>query len=553
MMFAKILFSKHFLKKHLTLLLIFCLSAVLRLYNLSLVPPSPSLDEVSIGYNAFSILKTGSDEYGNYLPSLLRAYDDFRPALYVYLVIPFIQLFDLSVLAVRLPSVILSFLTVFSTYFLTKTLVVIGLKTREKAKTAEILAQITTLLLTISPWHIYLSRLGHEVNAGLAFFIFGLTFFLRKHIVLGLLFFTFSFMSYQAEKVFIPLFVLVLFVLFFKEFPPRKKQIFFGCVACLIIVLPLIRDSFAPNALIRFSATNALTSQQDRFQKEAFLFAKAKQYNDIFGQIIHNRRTVSLAIVAENYFSHFNPFWLFGNISEDKHKVPNLGLLYLWEAPFILVGLFFLLKAFTKKIFWLIILWMILSPLPGAITTNAPHAMRSYTFLPTWQFIAGIGIYMLYFHTQKIKAFTYLFLVFFCIVIFLSVGYFSYNYYVVFPKTWSASFQYAMRDTMRYVFTNANNKKVVFSNENNLYQSYMFFLFYSKFDPFIYLSSGGTKSGGFAEKHYLSKYEFRPIDWLRESAKGIYIGNINDFPKSIIFSKTFANLDGKPVIGIVEK
>src|SRR3989338_6504816 len=98
------------------------LAVFLRLYNLSNVPPSVSLDEVSIGYNAFSILKTGADEYGVNFPLLLRAYDNWRPALYVYLVIPFVKIFGLNVVSVRLPSVILSVLTVVATYFLVKEL-----------------------------------------------------------------------------------------------------------------------------------------------------------------------------------------------------------------------------------------------------------------------------------------------------------------------------------------------------------------------------------------------------------------------------------------------
>ena len=93
-----------------------------RFYNLNSVPPSATVDEVSIGYNAYSILKTGADEYGTRFPILLRAYDDYRPALYVYLVIPFVALLDLSVFAIRFPSAILSTLSVIAVYFLLREL-----------------------------------------------------------------------------------------------------------------------------------------------------------------------------------------------------------------------------------------------------------------------------------------------------------------------------------------------------------------------------------------------------------------------------------------------
>lgn len=147
-----------------------------RFYNLASVPPSPTVDEVSIGYNAYSILNTGRDEYGNFLPILLRAYDDWRPALYVYLVIPFLAIFGLDVLSVRLPSIILSSLSVIAVYYILKELfknsrlrLVLNFgKMEYKLGVAE----IAVFLMAISPWHIYISRLGHEVNAAYAFFIF---------------------------------------------------------------------------------------------------------------------------------------------------------------------------------------------------------------------------------------------------------------------------------------------------------------------------------------------------------------------------------------------
>src|SRR3989344_2585584 len=167
-------------KKTVVFLSIFIIAGFLRVWNLNSVPPSPSLDEVSIGWNAYSISKTGADEYGEKFPLLLRAYDDWRPALYVYLVIPFLKVFGLSTFAVRFPSIVLSLLSVATTYFLIKLLFA---KTNDKKNTlVEPLALLTMFLLAISPWHIYLSRLGHEVNAGLAFFLFALTFFFMKKI-----------------------------------------------------------------------------------------------------------------------------------------------------------------------------------------------------------------------------------------------------------------------------------------------------------------------------------------------------------------------------------
>ncbi|KKP95299.1 MAG: Glycosyl transferase family 39, partial [Candidatus Levybacteria bacterium GW2011_GWA2_36_13] len=106
--------------KLLPLFLVILVAIFFRFYQLGSVPPQPTVDEVSLGYNAYSILNTGSDEYGTRLPVLLRAYDDYRPALYSYLAVPFVKFFGLNVVSVRLPSVVLSVLTVVAVYFLTR-------------------------------------------------------------------------------------------------------------------------------------------------------------------------------------------------------------------------------------------------------------------------------------------------------------------------------------------------------------------------------------------------------------------------------------------------
>ena len=52
------------------------------------VPPSLNWDEVSLGYNAHSLQQTGRDEWGVVLPSLFRAFGDYKLPVYVYLTTP---------------------------------------------------------------------------------------------------------------------------------------------------------------------------------------------------------------------------------------------------------------------------------------------------------------------------------------------------------------------------------------------------------------------------------------------------------------------------------
>ena len=537
------------------LLGILLLSAFLRLFLLSSVPPSASLDEASIGWNAYSILHTGKDEYGNQFPILLRAYDDYRPALYVYLVVPFVKIFGLNAFSVRLPSVIFSILTVFAIYMLVKEMF-----KNQKVFNNEKLALITAFLVAISPWHIYLSRLGHEVNIGLSFFIFALLFFLKRRIYFSAFFFLLSFVSYQSEKIFIPVILFGVFLIFKKDITNLRKKIAIAAILSFIILLPFIKTTLSPDALLRFKATNIFDANKSRFIEQSLLLQKADKEHDFISKVLYNRRLLSIGIVSEAYLSHFNPVWLFTNASGDHHKVPSFGLLYLWTLPFILIGIYVLISGnFDSKIKKLIFLWFLAAPLSGAITTEYPHALRSLTFIPTWEIFTSIGLLFVYslIRREKIRKFA---LIFSFLITFFTLALLYKQYFEVFPRTQSGSFQYALSKAVPYVLENENSyRQVIFSNSDNLYQSYMFFLFYSKYDPALYQKQGGTESGGYSATHKFGKYEFRPFNIGIEEKGNLYIGNSAELNlKGIVASQVktlteISNLNGDKAIKIVTK
>jgi len=89
--------------KYLLVLILF-IAALLRLGNLGGNPPGLTPDEAALGYNAYSILKTGRDEYGQILPVVFKSFGDYKPELYVYLTVPSVAIFGLTEFAVRFPS-----------------------------------------------------------------------------------------------------------------------------------------------------------------------------------------------------------------------------------------------------------------------------------------------------------------------------------------------------------------------------------------------------------------------------------------------------------------
>ena len=95
----------------------------LRFWQLGSNPPSLTWDEVTWGYNAYSLGIDGRDEFGRFLPlDYLESFGDFKPPVYAYLAIIPVKLFGLNEFAVRFPSAFFGVLTVLATYFLVKTL-----------------------------------------------------------------------------------------------------------------------------------------------------------------------------------------------------------------------------------------------------------------------------------------------------------------------------------------------------------------------------------------------------------------------------------------------
>lgn len=139
------------------LFLIIIFAGFLRFYQLGSVPPSLNWDEASSGYNAYAILKTGKDEYGNFLPIEFRSFEDYKPPVYIYLTVPSVALFGLTEFAVRFPAALFGTLSILVFYLL-----LLELLTSFERNQRNLIALIGAFCLTVSPWHIQFSRAAYE-------------------------------------------------------------------------------------------------------------------------------------------------------------------------------------------------------------------------------------------------------------------------------------------------------------------------------------------------------------------------------------------------------
>ena len=546
-------------KKVLILLfsVIILVAVVLRFWQLGNVPVSPDWDEAALGYNAYSILHTGRDEYGKFLPVVLKSFGDYKPALYSYLVIPSIMAFNLTVFAVRFPSAVFGILTVIAVFFLVRELFN-GYKHRDE------LSLLSAFLLAISPWHIQFSRVAFESNVGLALNVFAALFFvlgLRKRLFLilssvpGAL----AIYVYQSEKVFTPLLFLLLIAVFYKDFFKIPKKYLLGfLISGLILVLPMVAyitgDS---NSLLRAKGTSIFAQQTDLLRHSIVNLEQDKRNNDVIGLLVDNRRVVYLTAIIGGYLSHYDLNWLFIKGDIGRHHAPQMGLLYLWELPFLLIGIYSLIFGdFNKKTKLLFFGWFLLAPIPASITTGVPHAVRTLNFLPTFQLFVAIGIIGSLIFVSRIKyqilnvKVWKLFVIFYLLFAIFNFTYYLNQYFVQQNYFNSQDWQYGYQQAVKDVSSIKSQSKVVVSNSGTMDQSYIFFLFYLKSNPKNYQENTIYDN----DIRRFDNFEFRKINWEKDSKlKNVtFVGSAQDFPGDVRTIDIIHYLNGEEAMKIVK-
>ncbi len=513
-------FTRH---KYFLLGLIFLIGLFLRFYNLSGNPPSLNWDEVSNGYNAYSILKTGKDEYGNFLPLSIRSFDDYKPPLYAYLTVPSIVIFGLNEFSVRFPSALLGSLSVLVVY----ALVVQVLKKDKKDgefslfKYSTGVALTSALLFAISPWSLQFSRAAYEGNIGLFFLLAGvlcLYKFLKrpKFLIIASILLILSMYSYHSFRLIVPIFLFAYTVLYFKELLKSKYIALASLVLFGLLVIPIYSSFLLSNGgtgsrlsmVTIFGDTPELQKSIERLELDA-------SNGNLLGYLFENRRFVYILAAVKGYLEHYNPGYLFiyGDGGVQHHAV-DFGMLYLFSLPFILFGVYILVRNINKQIGVLLLL-MFLAPLASSISSGAPHPVRAIIMAPVFDIWFGVGLFIFGAYILKMKAnYKYVILGVVFISFVLNILYYFHQYYIHTPREYGYFWQYGNKEAVLYAKQKEEKfEKIIMSYKYD--QPYVFYLFYNKIDPVWYQKNWNFTGNGqiprFERK--IGKYEFRKIEW----------------------------------------
>ena len=149
-------------------LLLILLGVAARAALLTAVPAGVHQDEAFAAYEAYCLSADGMDSWGYRFPVYLTTWGSGMSVLLSLAAVPFVRVLGLNLLAVRLPMLILSCLTLPALYGCVRRLY------------GERTGLVSLFLLAVSPWHVALSRWALDANLAPAFLVFGLYFFLRS-------------------------------------------------------------------------------------------------------------------------------------------------------------------------------------------------------------------------------------------------------------------------------------------------------------------------------------------------------------------------------------
>lgn len=488
---------KNPIPKLLFLYILFVLGIFLRIYKVSEIPTGITMDESSIGYNAFSILKTGKDEYGKYFPVAFRSFADFKMPGYFYFTSAWFAIFGVSVFSLRITSVIFGTLTGLFIYLLV--LKIFGEENRR-------LGLFVLAVYLLSPWSIIFSRGAFESN--LAFFFLTLAIYLEvislinnkvKYLFLSSVLYALSVYSYHSEKVLAPM----LFFAIYFCYKDKSDKIKIGWNKILLGFVLFCFLSFPQYSLFRLAAGNT------RIKSTSII--KTKEIHDILNNPIKLYPFIERQ--SSLYFAYFSPRNLFFDPDPLKTRaIPEVSTFYFWMVIPYFFGLFRLLKEKkqTKKLLFSL---LIISPIPASITGDPFATLRGLPLLLPLSILIGLGIEKIYKLIFKKKIFYFIFISLFL----LSLSFLVRNLFFIFPNEkyleWNFGYKQLVEEMQKFPNTNFLFNDVIGDN----YAEILFFMKYppeefqkqqNKIDLSKYYGEGDWKN-----TFKFGNIEVRPIVW----------------------------------------
>lgn len=532
------------LKNYLVIIAIIILASVLRFYKLGNYP-ALNADEAAIGYNAYSLILTGRDEHGNPWPIHFQSFNDYKPGFYFYLVIPFVKVFGLNEWAVRLPNAILGVASVYLIYLLIKELFQDNYDFRLTKYLKFSLPELSAFLLAISPWHIQFSRGGWEVNTATFLLLFGLYMFMKyvrtykyKNLLLFGTSFILSLYTYHAERVVAPLLFVGLLFIFWKNFKKKLSHLATVSLIFMVLLVPLGLD-FTKNDIVSRAAGVGLFADPGPIERTNEQRSEHQNYDALVPKLFHNKVVNYGLTFLNNWGEHYWGEFLFvSGDSIQRDKVPETGEMYLFEIATLAAGLYFIFRSLTevRRSNYLILFWLVIAPIPAALTFQSPHALRAENMVIPLVITSSYGLYQLLFITIGFsRILKYIILISISILMSWNFARYIHMYYLHMSKAYPFSSQYGVKELVSFLSSSQKEyRNIVVTNRYD--QPYILFLFYTKYPPNKF-QGGHTLTPrdkyGFSTVTNFGNFVFKSIDWDQDKVlypNSLLVGTDEEIP-----------------------
>lgn len=540
--------------KKFILILILLLAFSLRVFSLGTIPSGFTPDEASFGYDAYSILKTGKDQWGRPMPILFESFGDFKSPIYGYLSIPTVAIFGLTKFAVRLPSAMLGVMAVWVTYFLANELF------RKK------IGNFASFLLAISPWHVALSRGAFEANLTAFFLPLGVLLFIKglekpRLMVWSSIIFGVNLFTYHSAKFVTPLVILTL-ILMYKKLIYKISKKFLICSFIIFSIFFMVTVySFSIGAGRRAGDINISNGSLVQAFDERMRLVNTG-YNKYLAHIVYNKYTITLKKFYVNYTSYFSPRFLFikGPAESTYGMVQGVGVLYWVEALFLLSFLYSTLRIKNRENIFLLI-WILLAPVPAALSSGVGYAAnRVAVMMPVIQIASALGFVFLLQTIQTVKP-KLRNLAFILIIIFLAIGLsvFFRKYFITPDIAIEKQMLSGNLEAIEYLSKNYSQDRILVST--GLSEPHIYWAFKTHFDPVSFQKETvywdyQSRNLPFLDQlpeYKLGNTTFKRIDWKKDPKNfDVILGRPDEFPKGVLITKVFYYSDSTAALYLVE-
>ncbi len=535
------------MKRSVVLGLIFFIAVFLRFYKLETIPNGLQQDETSIGYNAYSILTTGKDEYGIRMPLYFKAFGEYKLPGYIYgSVIP-IQIFGTTPLGVRFLSAFTGSFTILVIYWLV--LALFGETKGGRDNHDGRVALLAAALLAINPWHLHFSRGAFEVTPALFFLGLGIVLFLHgvqrgknAFVLLGVFSLILSVYTYNITRLLAPVLLVYLFLTHATALRTRKA--FLPTIgACAIGLLPFILSVSSSGGASAARGTIIFSSavvQASLLEFRSYMIALPSLVTKLF----FNSWNLTLWHYIQNIARYISiDFFFISGSPHGNHGIGTSGQFYLFDLPLIIAGIVSLFR--TKKTQARFLLtWICATVAIASLTREAPHATRSFFLILPLVICSAWGLLWC---ADRVRAYGRIARLmatggFVMFALFNTTWYVS-SYYIRFPVAYAKAWRSADDDVTQFIASNyASYDTILIEREMGfIYSSYLFYSGYPPDNFYTTVHRTPDDSEGFSRVESFGKIHIRTIDWAQDIQKPgtLIITNAERVPSTLTADKTF--------------